>query len=563
VAESVGATVGASPTVEERKPQPLLLFIAEQIDALAGAIEDRTGERSHCVGRLVGMTFWVLIAAASTASAQPIGTVTQGLTVGATPLATGEAAQRGLVSVVTSNPGGGAVSCSGVLLTNASVLTAGHCIDALQGSVTTVTATFATGTFTADAIYKFGGWSGDSTGPDIGLLRLSAPIQVNGSTTGIVTNLYAGDAKDKTITVYGASTGTYLKANMPVSSVQSRNLVLGASSAGVTTAPGDSGGPAFITENGQVFLAGMTSTTGPPALSSAIAPHRNWIIAATQTFLLQAQPSAGTAALLDEIQSIPEGDLLPASSFVLVDSSWAQAQRVVQWMCIKRGFIGGTFVPDLGGTPGQYRFACIGRFGGISRNALQSEINGTGQGFLDPDTVHWARGARVATSLCRQFLSGSIGGLFTGFKTTASGDPAQQMGVVCLGPAAGRFSDVNAGDLPVAGRDLDTLTWLGPRQDTSAFCRGFGHLGGFSTGEQAGAQRGVTCIGPTGIEQTPFGPVAAAPATLFQRHVDGRIWEYDGAGRCTATACPGWTEIDHNPRTEVIVAADPPRDDLH
>ena len=46
-------------------------------------------------------------------------------------------------------------------------------------------------------------------------------------------------------------------------------------------------------------------------------------------------------------------------------------------------------------------------------------------------------------------------------------------------------------------------------------------------------------------------------ATLYQRHVDGRIWKYDGRGRCTATACPGWTEIDHNSRTKSIVAAEP------
>jgi hypothetical protein len=50
--------------------------------------------------------------------------------------------------------------------------------------------------------------------------------------------------------------------------------------------------------------------------------------------------------------------------------------------------------------------------------------------------------------------------------------------------------------------------------------------------------------------ETP--PVAG---TLFQRHVDGRIWKYDGYNRCTGTACPGWVEIDHNPRTAEIVTA--------
>lgn len=43
--------------------------------------------------------------------------------------------------------------------------------------------------------------------------------------------------------------------------------------------------------------------------------------------------------------------------------------------------------------------------------------------------------------------------------------------------------------------------------------------------------------------------------SLFQRHEDGRIWKYDGSGRCTVAACPGWTEIDHNPATRALVTA--------
>lgn len=40
----------------------------------------------------------------------------------------------------------------------------------------------------------------------------------------------------------------------------------------------------------------------------------------------------------------------------------------------------------------------------------------------------------------------------------------------------------------------------------------------------------------------------------YQRHVDGKIWVWDGRTRCTADACPGWTLIDTNPRTKDIVA---------
>jgi hypothetical protein len=62
------------------------------------------------------------------------------------------------------------------------------------------------------------------------------------------------------------------------------------------------------------------------------------------------------------------------------------------------------------------------------------------------------------------------------------------------------------------------------------------------------------CPGWTQIDMNPA-TVVIVPArgTLFQRHGDGRIWKYDGVGRCSEWACPGWTEIDRNPATAAIV----------
>ena len=47
----------------------------------------------------------------------------------------------------------------------------------------------------------------------------------------------------------------------------------------------------------------------------------------------------------------------------------------------------------------------------------------------------------------------------------------------------------------------------------------------------------------------------AMVALLYQRHADGRIWKYDGNGRCNASGCPGWTEIDRNPATRDLATA--------
>jgi hypothetical protein len=61
------------------------------------------------------------------------------------------------------------------------------------------------------------------------------------------------------------------------------------------------------------------------------------------------------------------------------------------------------------------------------------------------------------------------------------------------------------------------------------------------------------CPGWTEIDHNPATrDLVTARFTLFQRHADGRIWKYDGTGQCTVSACPGWTEIDHNPNTVAI-----------
>lgn len=50
--------------------------------------------------------------------------------------------------------------------------------------------------------------------------------------------------------------------------------------------------------------------------------------------------------------------------------------------------------------------------------------------------------------------------------------------------------------------------------------------------------------------------IVTARATAYQRHADGSIWRYDGRGQCTGDACPGWTLVDRNPRTAEIVGGE-------
>jgi peptidyl-Asp metalloendopeptidase len=46
--------------------------------------------------------------------------------------------------------------------------------------------------------------------------------------------------------------------------------------------------------------------------------------------------------------------------------------------------------------------------------------------------------------------------------------------------------------------------------------------------------------------------IKAGAGTVFQLHKDGSIWQ--STGQPCAAACPGWTELDDNPRAVAIAA---------
>jgi hypothetical protein len=453
------------------------------------------GKRPHRrrrPGLLATAAAVLAVGAAGLAHAQPERTGSTGaqLTAGGTSVASDEAERRGLVFVTTWRPDGSGVSCSGVLIANDLALTAGHCIDHLTGSNTIVTPAFdTTVTVGVDAIYKFGGWASDPTGPDIGLLHLVLPVAVNGSTTGFAIPLFRGNPEGRTVTVYGASTGVYLKADMEVPNLFGRNFVLSRTAAGVTTDHGDSGGPAFVVDGATAFLAGVTSTTGAPnALSASVAAHVAWIEAAVAVPLSQYEPLQIGVAQEGELRAVPEGDRLAAGGDPLAGVGWSRAQRVAQWLCTKRGFVGGTFLPGPVNGAEQHRFACIGRDGGVFRNATTAEVDGTGAGFGSIDGVPWAQAARAADAVCRTVLPGSIGGFFTGF-----GDTMLELGQVCL------FAETGA-RYAAHGPGPDAFDWRVARREADAFCRRVGRLGGFPTGAPAGSGREIVCLGPFGIE---------------------------------------------------------------
>lgn len=451
------------------------------------------------------------------AFAQPTGVSQQALT-GGTAVSQAEEQRLGLVNVRTYTVATGAgVGCSGILLTNVWALTAGHCLDSMTGRRTDITVTGVPGVYTADAIYKFGAWANDPAGPDLGLVRLSRPVPLDGSTNSFFTRLNRDDPTGKTSTVYGRSTGGYLSLTTRVSSVGGRTLQIEAGPVGETTAQGDSGGPVFVQNGGQSLLAGITSTTNGTA--ATIHNHEPWITVVARTFLDQSQPFGAADAYAEEVSAVPEGAPLtgpPVNQLrALGLAHWASAQRAAQVMCFNRGFIGGHFIPTT--TRGEeFRFACIGRSGGAFYDATQADLDGSGWGFQDINSVNWAQGARAAAGVCQARVPGSVGGFMTGYMLRPPGASDQRMGIICINPSAGSFSDVDAELLPVAGRyDLNEVPWLSARADAAQFCRGFGYVGGFSNGHQSLEKRGITCIGRSDIILGGF--PASVPAEVLSR----------------------------------------------
>ena len=75
--------------------------------------------------------------------------------------------------------------------------------------------------------------------------------------------------------------------------------------------------------------------------------------------------------------------------------------------------------------------------------------------------------------------------------------------------------------------------------------------------EGCSADLNTPCPGWSLIDRNPSTQaIIGGPETIYQRHANGEIWSY-GSGKCPDNAnlpCPGWTLIDRNPSTKDISA---------
>ncbi|MCL4826734.1 MAG: trypsin-like serine protease [Caldilinea sp.] len=450
-----------------------------------------------------------------------------------------EQERRGLVQV-----GGG---CSGVLLSNDSVLTAGHCISNHHNPTSVVVTanwgTSANRTRAARSIYKFADFN-EVRGADLALVYLESPFQVFGAISGYNVQLNLAEPNsllNTTVAAFGLGLnqlpdvgfGTWRTANLTISGTDGRIFHYPTNSNGQMIAPGDSGGPDFIGSKLTGIHSGVYSecadnstpaackatitrihggfSVSIPAMKSAIQAVRvtNWD-SNRNTYWLDV--------FSDEINATRYGW---SNQNDVNEVEWGLAFRAANEMCFNRGFIGGHFSGHVVLEHDLHGLVCGGP-GAVWYDATQAEIQATGYGFLDTNLTHWAHANRAATALCEGFERGFVGGHFNGHQFNG------RYGLICYSDGAQWF-DVTRSEYSDLGYDIldvNLTHWAYAMRAANDFCVSKGFVGGYMNGHQLDGRFGTVCQGNSSSSDSGLAATLAvdyttgAPGSYFQ--VTGR-----------------------------------------
>lgn len=411
-------------------------------------------------------------------------------------------------------------ACSGVLLSNTLVLTAGHCIN--EGGPSMLYLEYAGQNRLSDRVYRFGdGGPIDNTsaggggpgfygiGADFAILDVfSHPFEVNGSTTGfglVVEPDTALEIEGKTLQVYGqgfneaapppfGEPGTWRNGEMEVTPtsfvVDDLFRLLPRNGTLQSLRPGDSGGPTFLEDEAGVRLIGIHSRG-----------HEVFACDADQAqcdaFDQLVYPDLGGLTLAmdpawDPDKTTEVFDVFPAElhvmrepDFDVNERSWAGTARVATKLCANRMYPGGHANGHL--YQSKHGTTCSGKSKAV---VLDARYNVVGPlGIYDLDEAEWGQAQVAANAACRQVGLGAAG-YWTGFY-----DRGRTYGLVCL---TGGYQNLVAtwSQLNATGWRVDGVVQTPYAQALRAahgFCTARGYATGYLMGTQTRDRYGVTC----------------------------------------------------------------------
>ena len=484
------------------------------------------------VALLLGLSFPPI---AGVLNATPASAIQQGGIIGIK-----EQEDFGLVSI--DGTGGG---CSGVLLVNDWLLTAGHCASADRVTVGQLTATISIGTSSrsvspADAVYLFGG-SPDGVGADLALVHLSAPLIVHGRGTGFTNRLWSGSMAQlgtgtRTVSIYGQGFlhytacandtrpnfgdygGSYRSGTASVGGVGYEPNVLPGNIENPRTTwseqpsgqymqllpttdnqlplSGDSGGPSFIFNPGssRPYLVGIQSsgncvpqgTSAEPiatdAYQVAIPAVRDWIAAVLASRWVPGSTGANVWVGPAEIAGVR----WPVND--VNTAGWAQSARAAAAMCYARGYAGGHFDGHQGALNNITGSGILCSGGDtLWQDVTAATISGTGWDFTNVDEVNWAQANRAAERICASIPGHYVGGHFNGHQRSGT------YGLFCYRGGARRFdatlAQLAATGWPLPTSTLDDVPWAQAARAATGFCRTKSYDGGFMSGQFVTGQK--------------------------------------------------------------------------
>ena len=411
------------------------------------------------------------------------------------------------------------LGCSGTLMRNDWVITAGHCIP--KGLPRAGTAVLNGVSRAADRIYEFG--DSDARGMDVALLHLSSPFPLPAGQDRYhidVARVDGNDLRDQIVVIYGqgfnrtasgiagpTGLGTYrlgiMKITPSSTAFFSRNMLLEAKPVfnfGACSF-GDSGGPIFVNVSGTRELAsivqtGDTTCAGPAQCvgsnTTEIRSCKGPKLYESWEAFLDIMGTPWNAANESELFDV--GGAEWASTKQINGSldtnvqSWAAVARSANLMCFNRGFASGHFNGhELGG---KFGLACAGVSGATWRDAKSAEISSTPWPFADVNTATWSQATRAAARICEQ--GGFVGGHFNGNIVDASGG-GKLMGLICYRGGARRL-DASRAQLSAEFDSPDHASWAQAGRRANNFCQLQGFRSGFLNGHfTPDGKMGVIC----------------------------------------------------------------------